>query len=47
MEDEEEYQLGTEKIIPIEEHTLLFYGKPLIAVKASRRTARCLYPFTL
>jgi hypothetical protein len=33
MEEEEEYQPGTETIIPIEVHTLLFYGKPLVAVR--------------
>lgn len=33
MEDEEEYQSSAEKIIPIEEHTLLFYGKPLVVVR--------------
>jgi len=33
MEDEEEYQPGGEEIIPIEVHTILFYGKPLVAVR--------------
>ncbi len=33
MEDEEEYQPGAEEIIPIEVHTLIFYGKPLVAVR--------------
>jgi hypothetical protein len=33
MEIEEEYQPGTEQIIPIEVHTLTFYGKPIVAVR--------------
>ncbi len=33
MEDEEEYQSGAEKIIPIEVNTLMFYGKPLVVIR--------------
>src|SRR5215471_5221477 len=33
MEDTEEYQPGAEQIIPIYVHTLMFYGKPIVAVR--------------
>lgn len=32
MEEEEEYQPRAEEILPLEVHTLTFYGKPLLAV---------------